>query len=806
MQSLWQDLRFGVRLMWKRPGFTLLAVLMLSLGIGANTAIFSVVNSVLLRPLRYPDADRILTVWEDHTRRDGPAREWTSPPGFEDWRAQRNVFSQVAAVNDWPPTLTDSGEPEVLTGARVSHEAFGALGIKPLLGRDFTPDEDKNGAPPVAIISYGLWQRRFNGDPAIINRAIRLNDTSFTVIGVMPAGFQFPLIPNVEIWRTLQPTLDAGCQRGCYTLRAFGRLRPDITLARARLEMAAQAERLEQQFPGANKNVGVSLVPLHEYVVGDIKPAVLALLLAVGFVLLIACANVANLLLAKAAARTREIAIRAALGASRWQIVRQLLGESVLLALLGGVGGLLLAYWLVDLLVQVAPEGTPRLDEIRLEPRVLFFSLGLSALTGVLCGLAPALQASKSDLNQALRDAGAGNKTSAGGGRTRSGLVVAEIALALTLLIGAGLLMRSFVALQHVDPGFSPANVLTARIGLPPTTYATREPVAAFYRQLRERLAALPGVQSVSFGSSVPLTGINTDTDFVVEGRPLPPPDQRPTSWFSVVEHDYFRTLQIQLRAGRMFDEREREQSAPTVIISESLARRYFPGETPLGKRIGFGNQPVRWAEIVGVVADTRHFGLSADARPTLYFSDQQRPRNFMTLVLRTSNDPLGFVAAVRREVQALDPKLAVATPQPLTALIADSIAVPRLVMLLFGSFAAIALLLAALGIYGVMAYAVTQRTHEIGIRLALGAQRRAVLRLIVGQGMRLALLGVGLGLAASFAVTRLMAELLFGVSPTDPLTFVALAAVLALVALIACVIPARRATKVDPIIALRYE
>ncbi|HMV51909.1 MAG TPA: ABC transporter permease, partial [Blastocatellia bacterium] len=588
MQSLWQDLRFGMRMMLKRPGFTAVVLAVLALGIGANTAIFSVVNGVLLRPLNYPGAERILTVWEDHTRRDGPVREWTSPTGFQDWREQAGVFEQISAVNNWGPTLTD-GEPEMLSGALVSAGAFAVTGVKPMLGREFTADEDKAGAEKVVILSHKLWQRRFNSDPALVGRAIRLSGESFTVVGVMPAGFQLPIINNAEIFRPITPTLNPGCQRGCYTLRVIARLRPDVTLERAKTEMAALAGRIAQQFPEDNKNVGVTLVPLHEFLVGDVRPAMLALLLAVGFVLLIACANVANLMLAKAAARGREIAIRAAMGASRRQLMRQLLGESLLLALTGGGLGLLLAYWMVDLLKSISPDGTPRITEVGIDGRALLFSLGLSTLTGLLCGLVPALQASKSDLNQSLREAGAGGKASVGGGKTRSVLVVAEIAIALTLLIGAGLLMRSFVVLQSVNPGFNPVSVLTARIGLPQTAYPKREQVTLFYNQLHERLKTLPGVQSVSFASSVPMTGVNSDTSFIVEGRPAPPPDQRPSAWFSIVGHDYFRTLNIRLREGRDFDNRESETSPPVVVVSEAMARRYWPAETPIGKRIGFG-------------------------------------------------------------------------------------------------------------------------------------------------------------------------------------------------------------------------
>ncbi len=804
MQSLWQDLRFGMRLMLKRPGFAAIVLAVLALGIGANTAIFSVVNGVLLRPLNYPGAERILTVWEDHTRRDGPAREWTSPPGFEDWREQGGVFEHIAAVNNWGPTLTESGEPEMLSGALVSAGAFAVTGVKPALGREFTADEDKAGAEKVVILSHRLWQRRFNSDPAMVGRAIRLSGESFTVVGVMPAGFQLPIINNAEIFRPITPTLNPGCQRGCYTLRVIARLRPDVTPARAKTEMDALAGRIAQQFPEDNKNIGVTLVPLHDFLVGDVRPAMLALLLAVGFVLLIACANVANLMLAKAAAREREIAIRAAMGASRWQLVRQLLSESLLLALIGGGLGLLLAFWMLDLLKSISPEDAPRMDEIGIDGRVLFFSLCLSALTGLLCGLIPALQASKSDLNQSLREAGAGGKTSVGGGKVRSALVVAEIAIALTLLIGAGLLMRSFIVLQSVEPGFNPVRVLTARIGLPQTTYPKREQVTLFYDQLHERLKALPGVQSVSFASSVPMTGVNSDTSFTVEGRPAPPPDQRPSAWFSIVGQDYFRTLNIRLREGRGFDARESESSPAVVIVSETMARRYWPAETPIGKRLGFGQEPVRWAEVIGVVSDVHQFGLSTDARPTFYFSDRQRNANFRTLVLLAGSDPQAMVAAVRKEIQALDKNLAISSVQTMEQIVSDSIAVPRLMMSLFGSFAAVAMLLAALGIYGVMAYAVTQRTHELGIRLALGAQTRDVLKLVLGQGMKLTLLGVAIGLVAAFGLTRLMKELLFGVSATDPATFAAIALLLVGVALAACWIPVRRATKVDPMIALR--
>jgi putative ABC transport system permease protein len=806
IETLIQDLRYGARTLVKNPGFTLIAVITLALGIGANTAIFSVVNSVLLRPLRYPDAERILTLWEDHTRRDGPQREWTSPPGFQDWREMRNVFEHAAAINNWGPTLTEAGEPEALAGASVSHDAFSVLGVRPMLGREFSEQEDKPNADKVVVISYGLWQRRLNGDRAIVGRQIRLGGDGYTIIGVMPAGFRFPIINNAEIWRTISTTFTPNCQRGCYTVRVIARLKPDVTLDRARAELTALAGRIEQQYSEVNKNVGVTVVPLHEFTVGDMRPAMLVLILAVGFVLLIACANVANLTLVKAAARHREIAVRAALGAGHWRIARQLLSESSALALLGGGLGVMVAFQMVHLLKTISPDGTPRLDEIRIDGRALLFSLGISALTGLLCGAVPALQASKSDLNLALREAGAGARASAAGSRARSALVVAEIALALTLLVGAGLLMRSFVRLQRVDPGFAPANVLTARIGLPLSMYSKREQVTTFYDQLHERLKALPGVQAVSFGSSVPMTGVNTDTSFTIEGRPAPPPDQQPSAWVSTVSHDYFRAMNIRLIEGRGFDGRESATAPSAVVVSESMARRYWPNDTPVGKRIGFGGRQVRWVEIIGVVADVRHFGLGNDARPTFYFSSRERPLNFMTVALRTSGDPSSYVAAVRKEAQALDGNLAVANVQTMERLVSDSIAAPRFLLLLLGSFACVALLLAGLGIYGVMAYSVAQRTQEIGIRIALGSQARDVLRLVVGEGMKLALVGVGIGLAASFGLTRLMSKLLFGVSPTDPLTFAAILVLLLLIALLACWVPARRATKVDPIVALRAD
>lgn len=807
LETLWQDLRYGARLLRTRPGFTAIIVIILALGIGATTAVFSVVNSVLLRPLNYPAADRIVTVWEDHTRRQGPAREWTSPTGVQDWREQGSqVFSHIAAVNSWPATLTEAGEPEVLAGASVSSEAFAVLGVQPFLGRAFTEEEDQTNAAKVIVLGHSLWQRRFNGDPAIVGKAVRLNGESYTVVGVLPEGLQLPIITNAEIWRPIRPTFNPGCQRGCYTLRVIARLQDGVTLERARTEMSAVGARIAQQFPESNKDVGVTIVPLQEFFVGDLRPALFVLLAAIALVLLITCANVANLLLSKAVAREREMAIRAALGAGRRQIVRQLLSESLLLALLGGGLGVLSAYWLVELFQAIAPTGTPRIDEVRIDGRVLLFSLGVSLLTGLLCGLVPALQAARGDLNQMLRESGAGNKMSSGGGRVRSVLVVAEIAIALVLLIGAGLLMRSFVRLQSVDPGFRPTSALTVRVGLPLTAYPKREQVGIFYQQLQEKLQAIPGVQAVAFSSTLPMAGIDTDTGFQIEGRPAPPPGQTSAAWFSVVSHEYFNTMGINLRAGRAFDTRESEQSPCAVVVTEAMARRFFPGENPLGQRLIFGSQQTIRCEIIGTVADVHHFGLSTDARPTFYFSARQRSRNAMSVVLRTSGNPMTYVNAVRDAVRSLDPDLAITNVQTLEQLVATSVATPRFVLSLFGSFAAIALVLASLGIYGVIAYTVTQRTRELGIRLALGARGADVVRLVMGQGMRLALLGLALGLLASFGLMRLMTKLLFGVTATDPFTFAGIALLLGAVALLACWIPAQRATKVDPMIALRHE
>ena len=805
MNSLLQDLRYGARMLLKKPGFTLIAVMTLALGIGANTAIFSVVNAVLLRPLPYPNAGRLMTIWEDHRARNGPEREWTSPPGFEDWRDQAKSFDHVVALQGWGPTLTGQGEPEQLTGALVSHDALAALGVAPALGRAFRPEEDQRGVESAVIISHRLWARRFGADPSLAGKRISLNGENLMVVGVMPAGFKFPVITNADVLRPIQTALNPGCQRGCSTIRVMARLKPGATEAQARAELNAIAARVGQQFPDTNSKVGATLIPLREFQVGPVKAQMLALLVAVSFVLLIACANVANLLLARSAARAPEIAIRASLGAGQWRIARQLLSESLLLAVIGGAMGLLLAYWLVDLLVSFSPQGTPRLDEIGVDGRALGYTLAIAVLTGLLFGSAPVWQLFKADLNQSLRDGGKGLQAARSGRRALNSLVVAETALALTLLVGAGLLVKSFIGLQRVDPGFNPRNVLTAVVTLPRAVYPERNQIAPFYDQLLERVRTLPGAQSAAAISTLPLSGSNADDEFVIEGRPAPQPDQRPVAWTNSVSSDYFRAMGMRLIAGREFNESDNENSPKVVIISEATARRYFPNEDPIGKRIGDG-RPDGWREIVGVTADVKHFGLNQDARASMFFPHRQRPSRGMFIVARAAADPLSLSSALRTTVASMDKNLAVSNIGAMEEITAQSIGQERFTLLLIGVFSMIALLLAAAGIYGVMSYAVAQRTHEIGVRVALGAQTRDVLKLVVVQGMALVMAGVGIGLAAALALTRFISGLLFGVSATDPMTFAGVAALLALVALLACWVPARRAAKVDPMVALRCE
>ena len=799
MQTLIQDLRYGARMLFKQPGFTLIAIFTLALGIGANTAIFSVVNALLLRPLPYPDSEQLAWVWMDN-RQEGIAEDITSWPNFEDWRTQNQSFQGMAGVRDRRFNLTGTGEPEELNGANVSANFFDLMRVSPQQGRAFSADEEQEGREQVVVIGHGLWQRRFGGDAKLVGQTLSLNGQPHTIIGVMPPGFQFP--NQTEIWKPLVPDAQLRTARGAFWLPVIGRLKPGVTRAQAQAEMAGIAQHLEEQYPNSNRGFGVNVVLLHEQLVGKLRTALWVLLGAVACVLLIACANVANLLLARAAARQKEIALRAALGASRGRVVRQLLTESVLLAALGGVSGLLLARWGLDALVALAPSDLPRAESITIDQRVLFFTLGLSLLTGVVFGLAPALQSSKLGLSEVLKEGG--RSTGGGGQRTRSALVVAEIALALVLLVSAGLLLRSSWRLQQVNPGFNPERVLKVRLSLPPSKYREGVQAAAFYQQLLERLRALPGVQAAGVTSSVLLNKVHSSSGILIEGRPAPN-GPRPELPMDSVSPGYFQVLDMPLVQGRQFNEQDKADGLPVAIVNETMARRFWPNEDPLGKRFNFGDGG-RWWTVVGVVRDSRRQGLDAPIRIESFLPHAQRPLGAMEVVLRTTDNPLAMTRTVRSAVWSLDGDLPVSEIQSVEQMLGARVAPRRFNLLLLGLFAFVAMLLAAVGIYGVMSYGVTQRTHEIGIRMALGAGPGAVLKLVVGHGMLLTLLGVAAGLAAAFALTRLMTTLLFGVSATDPLTFSLIALLLLLVALLACWIPARRATRVDPMIALRCD
>lgn len=802
MDTLLQDIRYAIRGFLKRPGFTAIALIALALGIGANTAIFSLVNAVLLRPLPFTEPSRL--IWVFGSVRNGTNRASVAPLDYLDFRQQNSTFEQFAAlfVVPQPVNLTGNGEPERLSAAAVTGNYFAAMGATPMLGRGFQIANEQPEQNQVAVLSYALWQRRFAGDPAIVGKTVMLAGKSSEIIGVMPQEFSFP--QTAELWVPLN--FDSGPemkQRKAHFLRPVGRLKPGITLAQAQADMDAVARHLEEQNPDSNTGWGLRLVPLQEQLVGNIRPTLLILFGAVGFVLLIACANVANLLLVRAASREREIALRTALGAGRLRIVRQMITESVLLALGGGALGGLLAIWGIELLVKLGAGSIPSTARVKVDLTVLAFTFAVSVSTGVLFGLAPALRTLKLNLTETLKEGGRSGSEGSPRNRIRSVLVVIESAVAVVLLIGAGLLIRSFMRLQDTSPGFDSHGVLTMRIELPRAKYPTPDKAANFYAQLEKRVAGLPGVESAGLISELPLSGQPNDMPFTVEGRPPLAPDQKLGADFRRINDQYFKAMHIPLLRGRNFTAQEAHEAAKVIIISDLFAQQIFPNEEPLGKRLvtSFRNEP---HEIIGVVGDIRHRTMEADPLPAMYLPTIQT--GSMNLVLRTAGDPANLASGVRREVQAIDPDQPVAAVRTMDDWIDNSFAASRYRTALLGLLALVALVLASTGIYGVMSYSVAQRTHEIGVRMALGARRFDVLRLVVSQGMVLVLVGVAVGVAGAFALTRLMETLLFGVTAKDPLTFVAVAALLTLVAFVACYIPARRATKVDPLEALRYE
>ncbi len=804
MQMLLQDLRYGVRMLLKKPGFTLIVVVTLALGIGANSAIFSVVNAVLLRPLPFKESERLVLIRE--TKVPQFPEFAVAPANFLDWQKQNTVFERLVATRRGTLNLTGKGDPEQLRNLSVTDGFVTMLGIQPQLGRTFLPEESQPGQNNVALLSHGLWQRRFGGDPKIINQTISLDGQSYTVVGVMPASFYF-LDREIELWTPIAFTPQQAQNRGGHNLgRVFGQLKPGVTFEQARAEMVTIAGRLAAQYPEVSTGWNVILMPLLDYTVRRIKPALLVLLAAVAFVLLIACANVANLLLARTAGRQKELAIRTAMGAGRGRVIRQLLTESLLLSLLGGTAGLLLAEWGTSLLLTLAPPNLPRLSDVSLDARVLVFTVVVTLVTGLIFGLIPAWQATKPNLNETLKDAGRGS-TEGGRQFVRHGLVVLEVASALVLLVGAGLMIKSFWRLQQVDPGFNPDNALAATVSLPKQKYPEKHQQAAFFQQLLEKVRTLPGVQTVGVTSVVPLSDDDSVLSFNTDGRPpLLPGASQSTNYYSV-SADYFKAMGIPLRRGRLLTERDTKDAPHVALINETMAQKIFPNEDPLGKRINFnGGDKPDWYEIVGIVGDVKHYGLAQDTTLQTYEPYMQQTLAKMTLVARTTGDPLALSATIRNAVISLDKEQPLSILKTLEQLVSTSIEQQQFSMLLLGVFAVVTLLLAAAGIYGVLSYAVTLRTSEIGIRMALGAEATDVLRLVLGQGMKLVGLGVALGLLAALALTSLMKTLLFGVSATDPLAYVGIALLLMFVALLACWIPAWRATKVDPMIALRCE
>ncbi|MFZ1218272.1 MAG: ABC transporter permease [Chthoniobacterales bacterium] len=799
------DLRYALRMLAKSPAFTFVAVITLALAIGANTAIFSVVNAVLLRPLPYPQSEQLVRVFGTQpTLPEAPS----SPANFLEWRTENQVFERIATWNGQGFNLTGTDKPERVIGARVSSDIFQLLRVQPALGRDFTAEEDRDGAERVVILSYDFWQHRFGGDRNAIGQTIKLSDQTYTIVGVMPRGFAFPN-PRAQIWTPVAFNSAERATRDTNYIDVVARLKPGVSIEQAQANMTAVAQSQAERYPQTNVGIGVKVVSFQEQMVGDVRPMLVVLFGAVGFVLLIACANVANLLLARAAARSREMAIRGALGASRSRVVRLLLTESVLLAILGGALGLVLAIWSLDLLVSLKPANLPRLAEIGVNRTAFLFTAAVSILTGVLFGLVPAWQVSKTDLNEGLKESGRGSDAPRRQ-RMRSLLVISEVALSLVLLVGAGLMIRSFARLLAVDPGFKPDHVLTAFVSLPVAKYQKREEQVGFYDRLVERLRNVPGITAAGVVTDIPLLG-GSSTGFDVDGRPPALPGQRAMTDYRIINSDYFAVMGMHMVKGRAFTRQDTGTAPAVVIINETLAARHFAGENPIGKRLSLSGGPGDMREIVGVVADIRNYGLDEEVKPEVYVPFFQTAADYLasqtsalTVVLRSAIDPTALTQTLREQVQALDKDQPVSAIKTMEVYLDESIAQRRFNMLLLGVFAGLALLLAAVGIYGVIAYTVTQRTHEMGIRIALGARAGDILRLVFYGAMATTITGILIGLGAAFGLTRLLQSLLYQVTATDPVVFATIPLLLLTVAAIATYLPARRAMKVNPITALR--